>query len=201
MQAQALKEKEALARERSETSAKEQTKAPAREQLKTFAKEQTEAPAREHFMPKARLTKEFGKTKLPFGGDSDDDDDRSVQSHMEGKSQPFKVEARVDIPTFDGSVDAAKVDAWIDQLETYFSLYGFNSQEKVSFARLKLTSHALAWEEFTRLLRQEYYPMGPMGTMAQSATTSRADRARLYHRIQAAGGHVGHCTWQRGCAH
>ena len=34
---------------------------------------------------------------------------------------------------------------WVDRLETYFMLYGFSSGEKVAFARLKLTSHALAW--------------------------------------------------------
>lgn len=30
-------------------------------------------------------------------------------------------------------------------METYFMLYGFSSGEKVAFARLKVTSHALAW--------------------------------------------------------
>ncbi|GJT76267.1 hypothetical protein Tco_1042992 [Tanacetum coccineum] len=62
-----------------------------------------------------------------------------------GSRKPFKVEARIDIPSYDGTVDAEKLDSWIDQLETYFTLYGFTSVKKVSFVRLKLTSHALAW--------------------------------------------------------
>ncbi|GJX27650.1 retrovirus-related pol polyprotein from transposon TNT 1-94 [Tanacetum coccineum] len=92
-----------------------------------------------------------------------DDDNKKIQ----GPHYPFKVEARIDIPTYDGTVDAEKLDSWIIQLETYFILYGFSSIDKVVFARLKLMSHALAWwnsqlktrgqdvswKEFTRLLR------------------------------------------------
>jgi hypothetical protein len=57
--------------------------------------------------------------------------------------RPFNVEARIDIPTYDGSIDAEKLDSWLSQLETYFDLYGYSSKAKVSFARLKLTNHAL----------------------------------------------------------
>ncbi|GKD75970.1 hypothetical protein Tco_1334252, partial [Tanacetum coccineum] len=53
-----------------------------------------------------------------------------------GSQYLFKVEARIDIPTYDGTVDAEKLDSWIDQLETYFTLYRFHSKEKVIFARL-----------------------------------------------------------------
>ncbi|GJY15489.1 glutamate-rich WD repeat-containing protein 1 [Tanacetum coccineum] len=126
--------------------------------------------------PKARET----PVKERYDGfvtDEEDDDTEGAQIFKEpdhGSHHPFKVEARIDIPTYDGTVDAEKLDSWIDQLETYFTLYGFRSKEKVIFARLKLTSHALAWwnstlksldEEvnwkvFTRLLRQEFYPMG-----------------------------------------
>ncbi|XP_031500273.1 uncharacterized protein LOC116264278 [Nymphaea colorata] len=89
--------------------------------------------------------------------------------------RPFKVEAKIDIPVFDGSIDAEKLDSWLAQMETYFILYEFPGTERVAFARLKLTNHALAWwngilasqeghgitwEEFKRLLRLEFYPMG-----------------------------------------
>ncbi|GJT11122.1 hypothetical protein Tco_0858164 [Tanacetum coccineum] len=108
----------------------------------------------------------------------DTEEDQPNETHgspPRGSHKPFKVEARIDIPSYDGTVDAEKLDSWLDQLETYFTLYGFTSTAKVSFARLKLTSHALAWwnaqlkmtrdeeitwNEFKRLLRQEYYPMG-----------------------------------------
>lgn len=78
-------------------------------------------------------------------GDNDDQDDVNIISLPEGELQPFKVGARIEISTFDGTIDAEKVDSWIDQLETHFTLYGFSSVEKVSFARLKLTNHALTW--------------------------------------------------------
>nr|GEV77433.1 hypothetical protein [Tanacetum cinerariifolium] len=108
--------------------------------------------------------------------EDEDDDNKSKNLNKtikHGSHHPFKVEARIDIPTYDGTIDAEKLDSWIDQLETYFTLYGFSSSDKVVYAWLKLTSHALAWwnsqlktreddvswKEFTRLLRQELYPM------------------------------------------
>nr|GEU33486.1 hypothetical protein [Tanacetum cinerariifolium] len=98
--------------------------------------------------------------------DDDIKDGYDDNKKMQGPHYPFKVEERIDIPTYDGTVDAEKLYSWIDQLETYFTLYGFSSSDKVVFARLKLTSHALAWwnsqlktkgedvswKEFTRLL-------------------------------------------------
>ena len=62
---------------------------------------------------------------------------------MEENSRPFWVEAKIEIPTFDGSIDVEKLDAWIDQVETYFDLYGYFIEEKVSFVWLKLSHHAL----------------------------------------------------------
>ncbi|XP_038973019.1 uncharacterized protein LOC120105044 [Phoenix dactylifera] len=128
--------------------------------------------------PRVRVMAAKNKTEGTSVLKEDDDydpDGASIATLVEERSRPFKVEARIDIPTFDGTVDAEKLDSWIDQLETYFTLYGFSSHEKVAFARLKLSSHALAWwnsylkdnsdkevtwGEFSRLLRQEFYPMG-----------------------------------------
>nr|GFB88801.1 hypothetical protein [Tanacetum cinerariifolium] len=79
---------------------------------------------------------------------NDTKEDRARETHVippRGSHKPFKVEARINIPLYDGTVDAEKLDSWIDQLETYFTLYGFTSVEKVSFARWKLTSHVVAW--------------------------------------------------------
>ncbi|GJU74760.1 ribonuclease H-like domain-containing protein [Tanacetum coccineum] len=101
--------------------------------------------------------------------DDDIEDGDNNNKKVHGPHYPFKVEARIDISTYDGTVDAEKLHSWINELETYFTLYGFSSSDK----RLKLTSHALAWwnsqlktredvsqKEFTRLLRHEFYPMG-----------------------------------------
>ncbi|GJT49324.1 retrovirus-related pol polyprotein from transposon TNT 1-94 [Tanacetum coccineum] len=123
--------------------------------------------------PKAHVTpvkERYAEYKFE---DDDIEDKDDGNKKMQSPHYPFKVEARIDIPTNDGTVDAEKLDSWIDQLETYFPLYGFSSSDKVVFARLTLTSHALAWwnsqlktrgedvswKEFTRLLRQEFYPM------------------------------------------
>ncbi|GJX35632.1 hypothetical protein Tco_0247189 [Tanacetum coccineum] len=128
--------------------------------------------------PKTRETPLMKKFEDEASFKYDTKEDQPNETHeslSRGSHKPFKVEARIDIPSYDGTVDAEKLDSWLDQLETYFTLYGFTSTEKVSFARLKLTSHALAWwnaqlkmtreeeitwNEFKRLLRQEYYPMG-----------------------------------------
>ncbi|KAA8550106.1 hypothetical protein F0562_001790 [Nyssa sinensis] len=90
--------------------------------------------------PRAHLTTERDKTR-------DDDNQYDANSLLltEARPQPFKVEARINILAFDGTIDTEKLDSWVDQLETYFMLYGFSSGKKVAFARLKLTSHALAW--------------------------------------------------------
>ncbi|GJW95820.1 hypothetical protein Tco_0175492 [Tanacetum coccineum] len=128
--------------------------------------------------PKTRETPLMEKFEDEASFKYDTEEDQPNETHVSpsrGSHKPFKVEARIDIPSYDGTVDAEKLDSWLDQLETYFTLYGFTSTEKVSFARLKLTSHALAWwnaqlkmtreeeitwNEFKRLLRQEYYPIG-----------------------------------------
>nr|CAD1820303.1 unnamed protein product [Ananas comosus var. bracteatus] len=41
------------------------------------------------------------------------------------------VEAKIEIPNYDGVVDTEKLDAWLDQLETYFDLYNYSNEEKV----------------------------------------------------------------------
>lgn len=128
--------------------------------------------------PKAQEMPLKEKFEEETNSDYDTEDDRDSETCMTRdrvSQRPFKVEAKIDIPTFDGTIDVEKLDSWIDQLETYFTLYGFSSTEKVAFARLKLTSHALAWwnshlktmteedvkwNQFTRLLREEYYLMG-----------------------------------------
>jgi len=92
---------------------------------------------------------------------------------------PFKVEAKVDIRTFRGEVDAEKVNNWLKQLKVYFQIhYVVNDVDKISFARLKMSGPALlwwesyvetldhehlseisSWNEFKELLRDQFYPL------------------------------------------
>ncbi|GJV93816.1 hypothetical protein Tco_1541629 [Tanacetum coccineum] len=63
--------------------------------------------------------------------EDNDNKSKNVNKTIEhGSHHPFKVEAKIDIPTYDGTIDAGKLDSWLDQLATYFSLYGFRSSDK-----------------------------------------------------------------------
>nr|GEV45847.1 hypothetical protein [Tanacetum cinerariifolium] len=66
--------------------------------------------------------------------DEDEDDDKKSKilnkTMKHGSHHPFKVKVKIDIPPYDGTVDAKKLDSWLDQLETYFTLYGFRSSDK-----------------------------------------------------------------------
>jgi len=66
----------------------------------------------------------------------------------------FKVEVKVDIKFYDASIDAEKLDSWINLLETYFILRWYSSEDKVSFAMLKMTNHALARWNIYKLVKK-----------------------------------------------
>jgi hypothetical protein len=36
---------------------------------------------------------------------------------------PFKVEAKLEIPMYDGQINAKVLDSWLKQLDVYFGLY------------------------------------------------------------------------------
>lgn len=57
----------------------------------------------------------------------------------------FRVDFKLEIPTYDGVVDADKLDNWIEQMKNYFTLYVYTSAQKISFARLKMSGHTLTW--------------------------------------------------------
>nr|CAD1817817.1 unnamed protein product [Ananas comosus var. bracteatus] len=84
--------------------------------------------------------------------DNSDDDGSIAPSVAEGRLKPFKVEAKIEIPNYDGIVDIEKLDAWIDQLETYFDLYNYSNAEKLTFAKLKL--------DYTTDFRREALALG-----------------------------------------
>jgi hypothetical protein len=88
---------------------------------------------------------------------------------------PLKVDMKTDLPTYDGVVDGDKLDGWIDRLESYFDIYGYDDSRRLAIARLKLASHALVWwnahlrtygsrgltwEAFKVLLKEQFYPVG-----------------------------------------
>ncbi|KAK1377226.1 hypothetical protein POM88_033419 [Heracleum sosnowskyi] len=109
--------------------------------------------------------------------EEDEEVDKTKTSHRGGSNfQNLKIDFKVELPMYDGSVDVEKLDDWIERLETYFTLYGFSSKEKIIFATLKLSSHALmwwksyrkycndektvSWRKFKELLKKQLYPVG-----------------------------------------
>nr|CAD1844295.1 unnamed protein product [Ananas comosus var. bracteatus] len=63
--------------------------------------------------------------------DNSDDDGSIAPSVAEGRSQPFKVEAKIEIPNYDGIVD----------------LYNYSNSEKITFVKLKLEFYPMGYEE------------------------------------------------------
>ncbi|KAL6191556.1 hypothetical protein ACLB2K_037946 [Fragaria x ananassa] len=130
--------------------------------------------------------------------DSDEEtDDTSKTSHQGGKGsfQNLKIDFKVEIPMYDGSVNVEKLDDWIERLETYFTLYNYLSEEKIIFATLKLSAHALtwwksykkssdgeamSWKKFKELLRKQFCPVGCY--LMMMATTRQS-----YHQLRTCG--------------
>lgn len=48
--------------------------------------------------------------------------------------KPFRVDFKLEIPTYDGDVNVEKLDNWIDQMENYFTLCVYISVQKISLA-------------------------------------------------------------------
>lgn len=60
------------------------------------------------------------------------------------QSQPlFKIESKLDIKLYQNKIDNLKLYHWLQQLEVYFSVHQIEEEQKISFAWLKLESHAL----------------------------------------------------------
>ena len=90
------------------------------------------------------------------------------------------LEAKVDITTYCGEVDEAKLNNWLKQLKVYFQMHGVvNDVDIIYFARINMGWYALvwwesyvetlshehlsevsSWIEFKNLLRDKFYPLG-----------------------------------------
>jgi hypothetical protein len=72
----------------------------------------------------------------------------------------FKMEARVDIKTYQGEINVLKMNHWLQKLDVYFSVHSIDEEENISFSRLELESHGLNWwESHTQTLRLEGHPL------------------------------------------
>jgi hypothetical protein len=68
-------------------------------------------------------------------GNSGNDNNISSSS-----SVPFKVEAKLEIPMFNGQTNVEALDSWLKQLEVYFGLYQIQETQQISFSHLKMTN-------------------------------------------------------------
>ena len=71
---------------------------------------------------------------------------------------PLKVQVNVDIPLFEGMIDANVVDKWLNLLEGYFSVHNFFDREKITFSLLKAIPHVKdLWETYSNQRAIEEY--------------------------------------------
>jgi hypothetical protein len=70
-------------------------------------------------------------------------------SSSRGHVTPFKIHANLDIPLFEGLIDANVVDKWINLLEGYFSVQIFFDRENITFSLLKVVPHVKdGWDTY-----------------------------------------------------
>jgi hypothetical protein len=104
----------------------------------------------------------------------------STRNHF-GGAKPFKVLVNLNIPLFEGQIDAHALEKWLNLLEGYYSIQKFYDSEKIALALLKSLLHVRAWwegyreryttnestpfkreptwEAFVYALKEEFYPI------------------------------------------
>jgi len=66
---------------------------------------------------------------------------------------------KVDVPSFDGKIDAATFSDWIVAMEDYFNWYEMSDIERVRFAKMKLVGPAKKfWQTVTSHLKRMRQP-------------------------------------------
>jgi len=69
------------------------------------------------------------------------------------------MEAKVNIKSYQGEINALKLNHWFQHLEVYFSIHHINKGKNISFSRLNLESHVLTWWEIhIEIIRLEGNP-------------------------------------------
>jgi len=71
---------------------------------------------------------------------------RNGYSSSEGDG-PFKVDIKLDIPRFDGQIDAYVVDKWLNLLAGYFFVHKISNRETITFLLLKVIPDVKYWWE------------------------------------------------------
>jgi hypothetical protein len=83
------------------------------------------------------------------------------EKKYEGRRDPFKLlieealmqqrnemmDSFLQIPIFEGYIDADAIDKWLNLLDRYFSVDNFSNREKITFSLLKVVPHVKYWWE------------------------------------------------------
>ena len=82
----------------------------------------------------------------------------------------------LDIPNFEGNIDAESVDIWVQQIESYCEVNQLSEVEKITIVSLKMSTSIHCWWEnlltkmekeeepietwvkFVKYVRKEFYP-------------------------------------------
>jgi hypothetical protein len=102
------------------------------------------------------------------------------RNHFLGAT-PFKVQANLDIPLFEGQIDANALEKLLNLLEYYYFVQKFYDSENITFVLLKSLPHVRSWwegywerytvnestpfkreptwETFVNALKEEFYPI------------------------------------------
>jgi hypothetical protein len=119
-------------------------------------------------------------------------------SSLSGGTFPLKVQINLDIPIFEGPIDADVVEKWLNLLEGYFIVHNFKNRENVTFALLKAIPHVkdwwenfceqkeieepslltvmATWESFRDAIKEQYYPVEIYDDLYTKWTTLRQER-------------------------
>jgi len=64
------------------------------------------------------------------------------------KTSLIKLDVKLDLPIYDGELNAKKIDIWIRQIDVYFRVQNVDSErKKIHMASLQLGGTALVWWE------------------------------------------------------
>jgi hypothetical protein len=92
----------------------------------------------------------------------------------------LKLDVKFELPTYDGELNAEKLDNWIKQIEVYCRVQKImDDTAKIQLASLRLSGTTLiwweskmqvdlvqkgkvisSWDKFTKAIRKQFYPLG-----------------------------------------
>jgi len=87
--------------------------------------------------------------------------DASSWSGHFGSTSHFKIKLNLNIPIFEGKIDANALEKWLNLLDSYFSVHNLSDREKITFTHLKDIPHVKHWwENYWEKILLDYWEGG-----------------------------------------